>query len=166
VTWKKFGVLPNTHAIVTFWEYENGVLDISVVNSSQIYQCRRDSAFFLGQLVQACKNMVGNYALSNDEELSLLLDEAALLADNGISHDTLLILEHVYELTKQPLNKNPQWFEFVPFVLLIILPLSVVAFIIYRRRSSLRRHKSEPIDLKKTLQYSSSFEHVGFHRCF
>jgi hypothetical protein len=126
ITWQKFGVLPNTHALVSFWEYENSSLNISPVDNSQIYQYQQDSVSFLRELVKACRNRTSTVPPDKTEQISLLLNEASLLADNGVSHETLLTLFQAYSLAEQPKKGDTQWFEVAFLFLIISLPVFVV----------------------------------------
>jgi hypothetical protein len=139
VTWRDFGVLPNTHSIIAYWEYEGNALNIS--RTEEFDKAPDVSSTLLEQIVTICRNRALTSAnLRSNCQLSLLLDQAAMLAEQGMTHDTLLRLSKAYDLMTESPQEGTQW-HIVVFGISLATVLAFLSLNVLRKKGALRRVK-------------------------
>jgi hypothetical protein len=132
VTWKQFGIFPNTHSIIAYWEYEANVLNIS--RTQEFDKVLENSTQLLEQIVAICRNDAQtNASLESNNQVSLLFDEATILAEQGMTHDTLLKLSEAYEIMALSTQGGMQW-PFIALGVSIAIVLTAFHFVVLKRR--------------------------------
>lgn len=136
VTWKDFGILSNTHAILAYWEYRDNTLNISRIDDLDIREASKKSRVFLKDLVDICRSKASMLSLKSNERILFLLDEASLLAEYGVVQDTLLTLSQAYSLMLQAQPEDDQSLLIVIVVLIVILMATISYFGLRRLMAS------------------------------
>jgi|GEM_PF-4360322 len=125
ITWGYFGLLPNTHAIISYWEYVGDHLNITQVGNTLSTQTIEASKCFLKQLLEMYKSEVEKLPTEKRESALILFEQAKLFAEYGNVQDTILTLEKISSISLHTQETDGGW-----FIILLIGSLIVGIFLL------------------------------------